>query len=981
MTIDRQAIGRMAALILLVSVEFLIPRAASGAEQPQYTIDVWDASHGLPQSSVQAVTQSAEGYIWIGTMGGLARFDGLRFRVFDKRNTPLLQDNVIQALYCDGDRLWIGTGAGGVAIFENGRFRRVPGLSDDVVWALARGGENEIWAATQKGLAAIRGGAIRRIAIPGAGETEPFLSLLRDRNGVMWTGSESGLLARVGKGPVRTWGAAEGIPAAAIRAIAETGDGSIWIATESGLARLEGETVRVYTTDDGLPSDVVRALTVDQHGTLWVGTYGGLSRLDGERFVSFTRQNSALPSDAVRTLLDDREGNLWVGTGGGGLVRFREATVQSITSAGGVPVRIARAVMEARDGALWIGTFGDGAIRIQNDAATTISIAAGLPDEVVYALAEDRAGAVWIGTRRGLARWSGGGVRVFGEADGLPRETIRALFVDRDGVLWVGTGGGALRLRNGRFEPAGGVRGHPVFFITQTRDGSIWMAVYGDGLYRVRGDQTEILRERDGLPTAAVWSIHEDARGTLWIGSRGAGLIRYRDGRFRSFDTADGLPDDVIYHVLEDARGRLWMSANKGIFAARRDELDTFAEGRSSRVSALSFGKDEGMVSPECNGANQPAGWKGRDGRIYFPTLAGVAVVDPAKIAPSDVVPRAMVEGLVVNGEPIRLGGPLSIPPGADRLEIQYTGLTLSVPAERIIFRYRLTPLESEWIEGAVERTARYTNLPPGEYRFQVAAAERGSHLVSEASLRFEIQPHLWETVTFWVALGALAVGAVAVSSWWRGGRARRREKHLLQLVSQRTEQLAAANALLEQQSRIDALTGLANRRHFDETLDREWRRAIRDRAWISLILADVDQFKAFNDAYGHQSGDECLRRIAAVLRESGHRPGDLVARYGGEEFAIILFGTEPQHGGRITEQARAAVEEQRIEHAYSSVARYVTISAGVASVRPHPAIDPEQLIALADDLLYQSKRTGRNRVRGGILGSENVEVIEKTGA
>ncbi|HEU5161921.1 MAG TPA: two-component regulator propeller domain-containing protein, partial [Thermoanaerobaculia bacterium] len=889
MTVDRHRVWSLAALFFLFSSALLAASAAGDADAPQYTFDIWDASHGLPQSSVQAVTQSRAGYIWIGTMGGLARFDGLRFTVFDKRNTPLLQDNVIQSLLCDGDRLWIGTGAGGVATFENGRFRRVPGFSSDVVWDLEPGAKGAIWAATQKGIAVIDGRRIRRIAIPGAPPSEPFLTVIRDRHGVMWAGSESGLLARIDGDAIRTWGPTDGLPSAPIRALVEGPDGSIWIGSDSGLAMFDGRTVRTFTTEDGLPSDVIRALTIDHEGTLWVGTYGGLCRLAGDRFVAFTRENSALPSDAIRTILDDREGNLWVGTGGGGLVRLKEASVRSITNVGGVPVKIARAVMEARDGSLWIGTLGEGAIRIRGGSATTIDTRAGLPDDVVYALAEDPSGAMWIGTRRGIARWSAGSVRLFGTADGLGTAPIRSLFIDRDGVVWAGTASGAFRLNNGRFEPAGDTAGRAVFFITQTRDGAIWMAVYGDSLQRLHRGQTEIFRESDGLPTAAIWSIHEDQRGTLWIGSRGAGLIRFQDGRFRSFDTTDGLPDDVIYHVLEDEEGRLWMSANKGIFAARRTELDAFADGKSTRISSLSLGKAEGMVSSECNGASQPAGWKAADGKLYFPTLAGVAVVDPATIAAVDVMPRAIIERLVVNGESIETSDGLSIPPGADRLEIHYTGLMLSAPAERIIFRYRLSPLESEWIEGGVDRSARYTNLPPGRYRFQVAAAERGSHLASEASLPFAIEPHLWETALFWLAIGALAVAAVALAAWWRGGRARRREKELLQLVSQRTEQLAAANALLEQQSRVDSLTGLANRRHFDETLDREWRRAIRDRAWISLILADVDQFKAFNDAYGHQSGDECLRRIAGILRESAHRPGDLVARYGGEEFAIIL--------------------------------------------------------------------------------------------
>jgi diguanylate cyclase (GGDEF)-like protein len=970
--------GRVTALVLAASATLLIG-SAFAATPFQYTFDVWDSSHGLPQSSVQSVTQSPDGYVWIGTMGGLARFDGLRFRVFDKRNTPLLGDNVIQALFSDEKRLWIGSRAGGLVFFENGEFRKVRGAEQLSVLAIARGEQGRTWIAAGDGLAVVEGAEkLRRIALPVAARGAAFLSLIRDRHGAMWGGTTNGVLVRIDHSSVRAWGPNEGMPFAAVRALAEGTDGSIWIGTETGLIRFDGSSFRTYTTAEGLPSDMIRALAVDHRGGLWVGTYGGLSRFDGERFTTFTRENSALPTGAIRALLHDREGNFWVGTGGGGLVRMKEAAVTTITDASGVPVRVVRSVMEASDRSLWIGTLGEGAIRIHEGRATVLG-AEDLGDRVVHAFAEDHAGGIWIGTRKGVARWSNGSVRRYGEADGFPDRTVRALFVDRSGTLWLGTTDGALRFRDGRFERVGLASGRPVYFITQTRDGSIWMAVYGDGLHRLQGNETAVHGRKEGLPSTSVLSIYEDERGTLWVGTLGGGLIRFQDGRFHAFDVTRGLPDDVIYHVLEDDRGRLWMSGNKGVFAARRAELDAYADGRARRISSLTFDKAEGMVSSECNGANQPAGWRGHDGRLYFPTVAGVAVLDPARIAPPDVAPRALIESLIVNGKSIPAVGDVTIPPGASHVEIHFTGLLLSAPAERIGFTYRLSPLESEWIDGGNDRTARYTNLPPGRYRFQIAAAERGSNLVSEASLPFEIQPHAWQTLSFWAAVATAVIGIVALVAWQRIRRARLRERELRLLVAERTEELKSANARLEQQTRIDSLTGLANRRHFDEALEREWRRAIRDKAWISMILADVDQFKAYNDAYGHQSGDECLRKIAAVLKESAHRPGDLVARYGGEEFAIILFGSEPNHVARIAEQARAGVEREGIEHAYSSVSNVVTVSFGAASVRPHPGLGPEQLIALADELLYQSKGSGRNRTHSAILDTGNVESIGRS--
>lgn len=964
-----------AAALALVAAGVLF---APGLAAQQYTFDSWDESHGLPQSSVQAVAQGGDGYLWIGTMGGLARFDGAHFRIFDRRNVPQLSDNVVQTLLADENRLWIGMGSGSILLHEGGKFRAFPMAGDRraiSIWDFELDDQGRLWAATQAGLA-VRDGDEFRLAFPSHPLLSgSILSLHRGRNGVLWAGSDQPALIRIDGQRIDVFGPAQGLPAGAVRAILEEPEGHVWVGTESALAHFDGARFRTITTGEGLVSNVVRALLLDRGGDLWVGTYGGLSRRVGEGFENF--KNESLPSEMVRTLIEDREGNLWAGTGGGGLVRVRHSQIRTISQPEGLASGFARSVFQSSDGAMWIGTFGGGLHRLRGSSIRRFTMADGLPDDVAFSIAETPDGAIWTGTRAGVARIEGDRVtRVIGVREGLPEATVRALYTAKDGALWMGTLAGAVRWDGTKLERFGTERGlsHPaVFYITETSDGALWMATHGGGLNRWKDGKVRVFGVAEGLPTPRVWSIFEDGEGSIWIGTRGAGLVRYRDGRFVTVNTEHGLFDDTVYHVIGDSAGRLWMSGNKGIFAASIRDLNAFCDRRQPFVPMLTFGKSEGMRSPECNGASQPAGWRANDGSIWFPTLDGVAIVDPASMNATVGLPAVRLESIAVNGQQLPLARSMRIGPGANRLQIGYTGLLLSAP-ERLEFRYRLEPLDEEWVDAGSSRVAFYTNLEPGAYRFRVAAAARGGPYAREETIALHIAPELWETRSFWAAVAALALLAVAGVFVIRSGRARRRERELRGLVDQRTQELELANERLREQTREDPLTGLANRRYFDETFELEWRRAMRDAAWLSLILLDVDHFKDYNDLYGHQSGDECLRNLAGILRSVGHRPGDLVARYGGEEFAVILYGAEPLHVARIAEDLRLAVERNGCEHAASSVASVLTISAGAASVKPHSGLRPDQLVAAADDLLYEAKRGGRNNTRAGILGGGTIQ-------
>jgi len=962
----------------------LVSAASFGATFPAapafsgFTYELWEAGTGLPQNSVQALAQSRDGYLWIGTLGGLTRFDGVRFTTYDKYNTPELGDNVIQSLLVDRrNRLWIATGSG-LAQMANGRFSRftrAQGLPGETIWSLLEDSRGRVWVGTQSGIAIFSGDRFELFEAADAAFRGAVFSMHEDADGTMWVGSENARLLRVQGSQQTVFGAEDGLPETAIRTITRDALGELWVGTDDGLYRLEkGRFVR---KDADLRNEVVRALAVDSDGALLVGTYSGLTRMTRTGAATLGSREG-LSSDTIRSLFIDREKNIWIGTGGGGLLRLRKALVRSLTAEEGLSNDIARAVMQTRDGAFWVGTYGGGLNRVEGERVTTYRKSDGLPDDVVYSLAEGPDGALWIGTRKGLAVLRGGKVsRVAAgaEFDSIP---IRGLHVDPDGTVWIGTVGKALfsLAPSGAVKHFGNAEGitHPsVFFVKRMRDRSLWIATHGGGIFRLDSNGVRQFTTRDGLPNDRIWAFHEDKEGTIWIGTRGGGLARYRDGKFSFFTTATGMFDDVIYHILEDAEDRLWLSGNRGIFWVEKRQLEEVSNGQRATVITHSIGKAEGMRSTECNGGAQPSGWVTKNGELWFPTLKGIAIIDSTKVVRPTSVPPVVLESVIADGKIYLPGSKITLAPGTERLDLHYTALLLGAP-QSLVFRYRLEGFDREWIDATQDRFARYTNLAPGNYRFLVESSLKGTKISSKpAVLEFSLKPFFYQTRAFFLLCLAAFMTLIVAAFVLRVRASKRRELQLLTIVTERTSELEAVNERLRELTTIDPLTGISNRRHFDEFLQIEWRRALRDSTYLTILFIDIDHFKAYNDAYGHQLGDEALRKVASVIGDAGKRAGDLVARYGGEEFAVVLHKTNPEQAGRMADELRLQVEELGMDSAPGAPSPFVTISIGVATTVPSPDLEADTIVAVADEMLYAAKRGGRNRVRSTLVASESL--------
>jgi ligand-binding sensor domain-containing protein/signal transduction histidine kinase len=785
---------------LLLRFTGVASEAGSTHAAAELLFRTWGTEHGLPQNHSTAIVQTGDGYLWLGTYNGLVRFDGARFVVFNTSTSPGLQSSRITSLFDDRQgTLWLGHDSGELTALRQGRFTPVPLGSHwpgGTIVGIEQDCSGEVWLLHESGLAL--GVASGRTVPPEPGLTVPCFA--RDGAGTLWRvhgGKIQAIGARKldnptagsGRGPV------EKVPSSSLPKPADT---DFLVRTcssrEGGLWLVGGERVRCWHPKgrERLWGDVpwgrhfVTALMESRDGRLWVGTLdNGLYVLQQDGHHLHYSRTNGLVHDWVRSLGEDREGTVWIGTGGG-VCAAGQQQVTMVQAPDGWRGRTVLSLHVGKDDTLWLGTEGAGAYRLQRGQWTRYAEAEGLTNLFVWSVLEDTAGRTWAGT------WGGGLFELvegrFVHPPALVGENLAvcALRSGRDGSLWAGTQRGLLRLVEGKVERFAADFARPdVRAIAEDRDGVIWFGLSGGGLGRWEKGQARQLRQADGLPNDYVWSLLADEDGSLWIGTFGGGLARLRDGKFASIGPRQGLPNNVICHIIDDGHGRLWLGTYGGVIRADKRQLNECADETVSRVSFFVYGKGDGLESPEISGGLQPAGCAQADGRLWFPTSKGAAVIDPANHAKNILAPPVEIEEVTVDGRsaaarlplaaaeessPVPLPetgtpGKVSVPPGRRRLEIRYTALSFVAP-ERVRFKYRLEGLEQEWVDAGTERVANYNFLPPGEYDFHVIASNSdGVWNQTGATLALTVLPYVWQTWWF-RALGALgAAGVVGAAS------------------------------------------------------------------------------------------------------------------------------------------------------------------------------------------------------------------------
>jgi ligand-binding sensor domain-containing protein/signal transduction histidine kinase len=737
----------------------------SRRELSQLSHDVWLTENGLPQNTVHSIAQTPDGYVWIGTEEGLARFDGIRFTVFDKQKIPELKSNYIRALLVDKQgALWIGT-AEGLVRMQDGKFTTFTtgeGLPGNTIQALCEDRKGNLWIATANGLGLFKEGAVVACTTKQKWIGGSIQALFEDAEGALWIATPYGL-GKLKDDKSSNYTVRDGLASNSVRSIQQDQAGRLWFGTLGGLTSFDGERFTNYTTRDGLPNDRIISLHAEKDGSLIIGTAGGLCRFSGQSFSGFNSADG-LSTSTILALLEDLEGNLWVGTESGGLSLLKDTKFTTYTTRNGLSNDLVKSIHQDGTGKTWIGTDGGGLNMLKDGKVTVYTTRDGLSSNVVAALCSDASGNLWAGTPEGLNRFSQGKFTVFTAADGLANNDVRSIFADRQGNLWIGTRGGLTRMKNAVFKTYTEVDGLPndlVATIYEDSKGSLWIGTFG-GLTRFNNEEFSSLTTKDGLSSDLVISVYEDAQGTLWIGTNGGGLNRLKDGHLTAYTTTNGLLDDVVYRIMEDDRNNLWLSCRKGVFHASKKELDDFARGTIGAIAPVAYGTADGMMTRECSGGGDPAGWRGSDGTFWFPTIKGVATIDPQKIRTNAQPPPVAIEEIRVDEQSIAPREKLELPAGNSRLEFYYTAPSFVAP-DKVRFKYKLEGFDSDWVDGANRRIAYYTNLRPGSYTFRVIACNNdGVWNETGAALGFYLKPYFYQTYWFY----ALVLLVLAMLAW-----------------------------------------------------------------------------------------------------------------------------------------------------------------------------------------------------------------------
>ncbi len=739
-------------------------------ERQQFNSHQWQTENGLPHNSVSTAIQTRDKYLWLGTPKGLVRFDGARFTVFNSQNTRELKDSAIRSLCETRDgTLWIAPEKGGLICLKKRMFAQ--NLSSDIrVTTLFESHDGVLWIGTTNGLLRYKDGRSTSFTKKDGLVDNQVLAISEDHNGHLWIGTSGGL-SRYKDKFEENYTEKNGLPVNSVRALFCDRQDNLWIGTGGGglVWFRQGHFINMR---NGLSDRFISAIFGDSSGKLWVGTLSGLWHREGKRFVPDLNYEGT-SYGTIFCMTEDTEGGLWLGTKEG--LTLLQAKAFKTYKEQDISRNNVMSVCEDGKGTMWVATWGGGLSRLRNGKTVTYNRANSPLYDVLLSMCESRDGSLWLGGdfEGGLFQFKDGTFTRYGRPEGIIDSAIRVIYEDRRGGLWLGTSGALYLRQNGKFQrftTADGLASNTIRAICEDDQGDLWIGT-NDGLSRRNNGTFSNFTIRDGLSANQVRSIYEDRERNLWIGTEGGGLNRFKNGKFTAYTTKQGLFSDSISEVLEDDRGNLWMSCFSGVFRVKKKDLDDLDRGKVQTIPCASYGNGDGMSSVQCNGVSKPAGWRAKDGRLWFPTTRGVVVVDPNSIRENNSPPSVVVEDIIANKRKLSPSNGLTIPPGKGDLEFHYTALSFRAP-QKNRFKYKLEGVDSDWVDAETRRVAYYNNIKPGEYAFRVIGCNNeGLWNEVGSNVTFTLLPHFWQTNWF-LGLAALAatggIAGVARYVTWR---------------------------------------------------------------------------------------------------------------------------------------------------------------------------------------------------------------------
>lgn len=792
-----KVVHKIALLLLLLLLLSNTVQAQEYPDKPAYTFQVWGHNEGLPASSIASITTSEEGYLWFGTGEGIVRFDGDQFTVYHPGNTPEISEKIFHAVTTGSDgNLWAAN-INELVKIQNGKLQAIPfddGLLSHNIFAIKHFPDNSIWLGSGgDGIIEYRDGFFTAYTDNDGLAGNYIEEIVTDHNGTIWIATRTGL-SIYENGEFQYPEEFDELHNIDLRTLLADTDGNLWVGSQNrGLFRINrarNEVTRFYT-GNGLSGNTIHALTEAEDGIIWAGTNGnGLNRIHDDTIYQY-RVEDGLPSNLIFSLYYSDEGILWTGTAGAGLTQLRRSVIRSFSIEDGLSSNFVLPIFQQDDGTIWVGTGGSGLNRIRGDEVRHFTESNGLSHNLVFTVYGQADGTIWAGTANGLNRIRGENITVFREEDGLWNNSVHAVFEDSDGFIWFGTSGGGLQKYDGiTFESIilpDGYSDATWSSFNQDSNGNIWVGSHGYGALKINSDTVHTYNEGTGLPSDLVLDFYEDENNFIWIATRN-GLVRYDNDSFETFDINDGLLYNDIFRILADDEQTLWTCSNWGVQFFSLKDIERYRKQEINNIPAHLLTTNDGLPSRECNGGIYPAGWVMQNGEFWFPTTGGAAVFNPDDIEIDTTAPKILIESLTKNDQLYFPDENPELEPGTRAFEIKYTALEYLNP-ERVRFRYRLRNFDDQWVEANDRRIAYYTALGPGTYHFELISS-KASGIWSEtpASFTFTIKPHFYETRTFYALIFLLLFFAGFAVQQLR--RIKVNRDQLRKLVDQRTGEL-----------------------------------------------------------------------------------------------------------------------------------------------------------------------------------------------
>lgn len=978
-----RSLGGQAALGLLILFalwplwpQAVAQEARSVRQLSQYVYRDWQDRDGLPHSTVNALTQTPDGYLWVGTDEGLARFNGLQFDLVGQQEL-LDEGNDINALWpSQQGGLWIGYSAGLLYQDADSLHRIHPPDADSLrgrgpMWVntLHEQADGSLWVGTQQyGLLRWRDSTWTDLML----HQHKVKTLHEDHTGMLWAGTDQGLYRWVNTQWIREpWTQSTTQPQ--VGALLDDGQGALWVGTDQGLFQMVDGQWTAPPAGVRWPRVGVAALLKDREGNIWIGTDQDLQRYSGGLLTSFTEEDG-LPAMRVTTLYEDKQGSIWAGTERGGLSQFKAGPVVAYGPPEGLSVDKGLTVLVTPDSTTLVGTE-QGLYAIQAGVVRYLDEEDGVPTGTITSLAYEREG-LWMGTlRSGLFRRTEAGTQSWSEADGLPSNDIYGLLASRQGGAWVSTSNGLAHI-----DTAGTITApfdqlltsRQPLTILEGRDGSVWVGTYDAGLFHMNQGGVTHYGPDDGLGSPMITALHEDEEGALWIGTYEGGLSVLRDSSLTTFTASDGLYDNSIYAILEDPMGTLWMSCNRGIFWVDKAVLEDVQEGDVDRIPSAALTHAHGMRSSDATGGLQPVASWGPDGRIWVPTSAGVVSVLPDAVERNEP-PPLLIEDVTLDGVLLPRSSyygeeRMTIEPGQHTLVFSFAAITFAAP-EEVRYRYRLEGYDRTWKEANQVLEATYTNLSPGTYTLMVEARSGDGTWEARVGVPFVLAPYLYQRVGFWLAMLLLLALLGAGGYQYQVHRLKARQRELEDEVQSRTQDLRLAMAEVEMKTdelrelnealEAEVETQLQQRLKEREDAQRHiaWQATLLDKAQDAILVLNDDHRitywnKAAERLYGWTAADvagQDVRRLIfrigdQVLREAFEATQDQ-GEWTGEMCHVTRTNAE-----RIVESRWTRVDSDAEEQALLLISTDVTDQRALET-RHHQVQRMESIEAMASGI------------------------------